>query len=254
VLSSLITLQRKWSAAFDQLLPCEFLPDGNRRFEDEIVPAHLESGQWIYDFGGGSHPVLSVEHKTRLQAKVLGLDIDPRELEQAPEGAYDLKVVADIATFQGEGVADLVVCRALLEHVRDVEGAFRAIASSLRPGGRALVFVPSRNAWFARINLLLPQGLKRRFLFGIFPESKGSQGFQSYYHRCTPKDFEALAKAAGLNVVARHLYWSSQYFSCFLPLHMIWRGWMLLFRWVAPIQSAETFTLVMERPGPRERL
>jgi SAM-dependent methyltransferase len=68
------------------------------------------------------------------------------------------------------------VCQALLEHVSDVNGAFESIASILRPGGQAVIFVRSRNAVFARINLVLPEKFKRWILFQVFPQAIGDGG------------------------------------------------------------------------------
>ncbi len=72
-----------------------------------------------------------------------------------------------------------MICQALLEHVPSTERAFRAIGSLLKPGGLALIFAPSRNAVFARLNLLLPQRLKRAILFAVFPESRYRDGYSS---------------------------------------------------------------------------
>lgn len=249
----IIQAQRRWSAAFDRLLPAVFLPDGNAEFGARVVPEHLRPGLRIYDFGGGKNPYVTPEMKASLNLDLTGVDISAEELDRAPAGTYDRKIVADVARYRGEGDADLVICRALLEHVQDVEGAFQALASTLRPGGRVLAFVPSRNAVFARVNLLLPHRLKRRILFALFPDSARDQGFEAYYDRCTPRDFEALIHATGLRIEARHLYFSSGYFTFFLPFHVLWRMWMVLFRWVAPVQSAETFTYILVRPEGTSR-
>jgi len=40
----------------------------------------------------------------------------------------------------------------LLKHVSDVQAALVNIATILKPGGRVLIFIPSRNAIFDRLN------------------------------------------------------------------------------------------------------
>jgi 2-polyprenyl-6-hydroxyphenyl methylase/3-demethylubiquinone-9 3-methyltransferase len=182
-----------------------------------------------------------------LGATVVGLDIDAHELGQAPDGVYDETVCSDLAQYSGDGTADLVVCQALLEHVRDVPGAFRAIASILRPDGVALVFVPSRNALYARLNLMLPERLKRALLHGIFPHTKRDQGFPAYYDNCTPRDFRRLAAEHGLFVREMRCYYRSSYFSFFFPAYVVWRAWLLLFHTLAGEQAAETFTVVLQK-------
>ena len=84
--------------------------------------------------------------KERLGLRGTGLDIDADELARAPAGTYDETICADITEYEGKGQADLVICQAVLEHVANTEQALRSIASCLKRGGVALLFVPSRNA------------------------------------------------------------------------------------------------------------
>src|SRR5262249_9719381 len=75
-------------------------------------------------------------------------------------------------TYRGSSEADLVICQAVLEHVADTGSAMSCIASMLKPGGVALLFIPSRNAAFARLNLALPSGFKRALLHGLYPSTR----------------------------------------------------------------------------------
>ena len=248
---TLINSQVWLSRKFDNWLPALYRVDGNRDFVDSLVPAYLGPGLTIYDIGGGKNPYLSPEEKARLQARVVGLDIDQDELDQAPPGAYDEIVCADISKHRGDGQADIVICQALLEHVRDVESAFAAIASCLKPGGQALIFVPSRNAVFARLNILLPQKFKKALLYTIFPKTRRDQGFPSFYDNCTPNAFKRMAAANDLSLIEARYFYKSSYFSFFFPLYLLWRLWVILFRWVRGEQAAETFSMVLKRQGAR---
>ena len=232
----------KW---FDKtFLPPSYITDGNNDFVENVVPAHLLHGMKIYDVGGGKRPYLAVERKASLSAYVVGVDISQHELDCAPAGAYDETICADISQLKGSGDGDLVICQAVLEHVRDTEGAKRSIASLLKPGGKALIFVPSRNAVFARLNLILPQQLKRWILYTIYPSKRYAQGFPSFYHRCTPSEFVAMAASNGLDKVHAHYYYTSSYFSFLFPLYVLWRAWVVLFKAFAGYQASETFSLV----------
>jgi SAM-dependent methyltransferase len=239
-----IDMNRRCSRAFDAfLIRAELRVDGNRDFIDNFAQKYLRPGLTVYDVGGGKQPYINRETKDRLGLKVVGLDIDADELARAPQGLYDEVVCADITNFSGPGTADLLVCQALLEHVSDVGAAFTSIASILRPGGRAVIFVPSRNAVFARLNLLLPEKVKRWILFQVFPQSRVGGGFRSYYDRCTPVDFRKLIKTNGLQEIEFRAYYESAYFSFFFPAHIVWRLWTQLFRLMKGGQAAETFCL-----------
>jgi SAM-dependent methyltransferase len=174
-----IEFQTRLSGRFDGLLPEGFRIDGNREFLDKLVPAFLQPRTVVYDVGGGENPVVGPERKTELDLRVIGVDIDGGELASAPAGSYDQTVCADISGYQGPEDGDPVICQALLEHVRDNGAALRAISTILKRGGRALIFVPSRNAVYARLNLLLPEALNRKILFTVFPETRRDHGFRA---------------------------------------------------------------------------
>ena len=52
----------------------------------------------------------------------------------------------------GEGTFDLVVCQNVLEHLEDHEGAMRAMARALRPGGWLVVLVPAHPRLFGSLD------------------------------------------------------------------------------------------------------
>jgi SAM-dependent methyltransferase len=240
--------QARLSTLVDRLLPDRFRIYGRQYFREKLVPRYLARGQTIYDVGGGANPFLSPERKARLSARVVGLDISASELERAPNGSYDAVVSADIAAYAGRGEAELVICQSVLEHVHDVAAAFRNLATLLRPGGRLLVFVPNRNAFFARLNRILPEAMKRRILFGLYPEKQETSGFPVYYDRCTPRDFRALASECGLTVDEEHHFFICSYFFGVLPAYFVWRLWILIGARVFGAQAASTFCMVFRRP------
>ncbi len=201
----------------------------------------------VLDAGGGKRPVITLLQKQNLQLEIIGLDISATELEAAPAGLYDSTFTADLVTARKLVEADLVVCLAVLEHVPDTGSALKAIASMLKPGGQALIFVPCRNSLFARLNLLLPERLKRCLLRLFFRRSSEQQGFKSYYDRCTPSAMKALVLESGLQVEEELYYFQSAYFSVFLPLHAFYRLFTLLLRRCFGNEAAETFTLVLRK-------
>ncbi len=234
------------SRAFDRWLPEKYSIDGNTDFKDSILPHYLTRDIVVYDVGAGSRPYVDVALKKNQNLKVVGLDIDANELNAAPRGSYDATVCADLMVYRGRNDADLVICQAALEHVRDTEKAFAALATIAKPGGRVAVFVPSRNAVFARLNLLLPERVKHFLLFSIFPhKQRMHEGFEAYYDKCTPKDFARMASRYGFQIELQKSYFMSSYLSFFAPAYVLWRLWILVFHAVAGAQAAETFAMVL---------
>lgn len=253
LLRTLLQNQIWLSRKIDSLLDPSYRRDGNRDFQEQVVPPFIRPAMVVYDIGGGSRPYLSATAKQEKSLTVVGTDISKAELEAAPPGAYDRTVCADITQYTGAGDADLVICQAVMEHVRDADGAFRGIATTLKPGGHALIFVPSRNAAFARLNLLLPESWKRRILFTLFPhKAEGHDGFPAFYDQATPARYRALAKKHGLEVVKIHPYYVSSYFSICAPVYALWRLWIVAFRALCAEEAAETFSVILRKPpsGP----
>ena len=248
LIRALIKSQTALSRAFDHLLPLSFRIDGASDFKQHIVPSHLGPALAIYDIGGGARPCVTLEVKQRLGLTVAGIDIGADEFTRAPPGVYDRTIVADITAYRESEVADLVICKSTLEHVHNTEAALAAMASLLRPGGTLLVFTPSRNAMFARLNRLLPERFKRRLLSFFMPDKADHLGFPAFYDRCTPRNFRRFAAQAGLDVVELRAYYTSTYFSVAFPVYVLWRLWIIASRLVAGEDAAETFVLVARKP------
>lgn len=243
VLDSQIRISR-W---FDGCLPEKYQKDGNYDFVKNLAPSYLTENQLVYDIGGGKLPFLSVEQKQKVNAKVVGVDVDYQELVSAPKGAYDELIVADILEYSGREDADVVICQSLLEHVEDTEKAFKAMASTLKPGGKAILFVPSRNAVFARLNILLPESVKKSALELIYPNTDLNWGFRAYYNRCVPSEFKAYGEKYNLDLTEQRYFYYSGYFNFFFPLHLLWRSWVFLFSTLKGDEGAETFSMVFTK-------
>lgn len=240
----------KLSRSVDAMLPMFLRRDGNNTFIAEVLPRSVDFGDLVYDVGGGSRPFITVHDKNRLGLTVVGFDIDPAELGAAPLGLYDRTVVADLCDFEGVSEADVTICQATLEHVKDTSAAVRALASTIKPGGRIYIFAPSRNALFARLNRILPERLKRKLLFFFFPEkAKGHDGFKAYYDRCSPSEIEQLAVANDLVVEERFLFWTSSYFFVFTPAFLVWRVCQAVNYMILGTNAAETFIYVLRKPS-----
>jgi SAM-dependent methyltransferase len=253
LMRAFINQQIRLSRWFDRLLPADCLTDGCYDFTQNIVPRYLKEDCTVYDVGSGSNPLIDHITKARWNLNITGLDIEDEQLAAAPQESYDRTICADIVEYRGDGDADLVICRCVLEHVSDVAKALSGIRSIMRSGAKALVFVPCRNAWFARINLMLPETLRHKILYGLYPKTAGGHaGFPPVYNNCTPKLFRRMACESGLVVRESKMYFTSEYFSFFLPLYIAWRLWVLTFRFIAGEHAAETFAMVLVKPLAEE--
>lgn len=241
------------SERFDNWLPQSCRINGETHFQNVIAPPHIIKGITICDVGGGKRPYVTAEMKSTFALKTIGVDIDQRELDSAPCGTYTATICDDISTFRGNHDVDLVICQSVLEHVPKVDLALQSIASMLKPSGVALIFLPCRNALFARLNLVFPEKLKQWLLFTIFPGSSSICGFRSYYNQCTPNRIARLASQNGFLIQEVHAYFYSYYFTFFFPFHLIWRVWSLLSRAVLGNAAAESFTIIVKRPGDADR-
>ncbi len=249
VLRIFIASQRYLSTMFDAFLPNRYRIDGNTDFLRQVVPRYLSSGLRVADIGSGRTPYFSLEQKQDLSLNVTGFDISSEEIGEAPVGSYDDVHIVDIATYRGQHEFDMVICQSLLEHIENVEPVFEAMSTLLKNGAVALLFVPSKNAIYSRLNVLLPQELKKRILYFVYPDTRHTQGFPAFYHRCTPRDFRNMSRHYGFAVEECIPYFKSSYFSFFFPLYFIWRLWILGFSLIAGEQAAETFTMVLRYDG-----
>ena len=107
------------------------------------------------------------ENLAPLSYHAAGVDIDAEQLMAAPQGAYSTTIVSALERYEG-APHDYVVAQSGLEHVSDGREAMAGIGRLLRPGGKVFTFCPNKRAWFARLNKLLPERLKRAILFSIY--------------------------------------------------------------------------------------
>lgn len=242
-MQSLIRYNVALSRRFDACVFPDMTLDGNRDFLARARSA-IVAGTRLVDIGGGKSPMFSPGDVEAMHLDVTGVDIDADELANAPQGAYRNAVVADITTFRGTPEADAVIVQSLLEHVADGAGAAEGIASFARPGGMIYTFCPNRRAWFARINRLLPEAIKLKVLYAIYPHMRENQGFPAHYDRCTPGELTKVFERAGVDILEVRPYFVSSYFMFFFPLYLFWRivNWPLMK--LFPHAFCETFMLV----------
>lgn len=216
-------------------------------------------GQFVLDVGGGKDcPFLPYvdDPSTHL---IVALDCSQEELRANP--LLGCKVVADAAAggfpFR-DGSADLVVSRAVVEHVRDNAAFFRNCASVLRPGGFMLHAFSGRFAPFALMNQVFPNRLTRRLIGYLHPDwrEEGNYGFPAFYNRCYFSAVQNLLKWNGFeNVQFTLLYHQSIYFTFFFPLFVMMLAYDTIVSLIGIRNLASGIIVKAERPqrvdGPR---
>lgn len=208
----------------------------------------LEPGMSVVDLGSGSNPAIPLEEKRRLGLHVIGVDIRQDALDAAPAGGYDEAVCGDAETFSRAGVADLVISRALAEHLRHPEKMFQRTWELLKDGGETLHFIPNRHAVFAHLNRIIPERTKRSLLHTIYPLSRGHLGFEAFYRSCTPAGIRSILEGIGFRDIHITPYFCSNYFVAYLPAHAAMLGWQMTAMGLRASELCENF-IVYARKG-----
>jgi SAM-dependent methyltransferase len=229
----------------DNLVPFPPVSTGSLKTHDPR--AMFIEATSIADIGGGKKPY-SVAAELETDGKIyVGLDLDVAELEAAPSGTYSAIKLIDICApdISLAGKFDLIICRSTLEHVFDTSAAIAGLALLLAPGGRCYLKLPCRKAAFARLNLLLPNEIKRRIMYAVFPHKQGD-GFPAFYNLCQPSDISRLSKENDLDILAEKRNYRSSYFSFFFPLYVLWRL-IATVQYLVDKDYCENFEFVFEK-------
>jgi 2-polyprenyl-3-methyl-5-hydroxy-6-metoxy-1,4-benzoquinol methylase len=103
----------------------------------------------IIDLGCGSGVLLEKISRAYPAARLRGIDVEPRALAIARERLPSAELLAldldseNLAPPSWQGVADVVVCSEVLEHLSEPRHALALARDLLKPGGRLVVTVPS---------------------------------------------------------------------------------------------------------------
>jgi SAM-dependent methyltransferase len=218
-------VNRQLSWAVEKRLSFAFTRHIQTLYKYEVAALlNRRPGQVVLDVGGGKEcPFLPYVEDPRTHL-IIAVDCSEEELRVNPLGR---KVVADAAAdgfpFR-DGSADLVVSRAVVEHIRDNEAFFRNCASTLRPGGVMIHAFSGRFAPFALINQLFPNRLTRRLIGYLHPywREEGNYGFPAFYNRCYFSAMQDLLRRNEFeNTKFTLLYYQSTYFTFFFPLFVL---------------------------------
>lgn len=147
--------------------------------KDTLQP---RAGSRILDVGCGTGtPEVQLSRLRISQVKLVGVDVLLSRVKEAVDGARAHNIKARYAAADacrlpfGGGVFDSAFCVAVLQHVRDVEGAIGELARVTKPGGRILAVEPDNSAryWYSSVETgMLAFELASR-LFSSLADARG---------------------------------------------------------------------------------
>jgi SAM-dependent methyltransferase len=183
----------------------------------------LPDGAVVLDLGGGRSCRYAKEVEPPGRVRLIAVDISAEELALNTD-VTEIRV-ADVAKPlpMPDASVDLILSRALLEHVDGVPAAIRQMARVLRPGGVALHLVPCRYSLFGMAARLLPFGPLLRLTYKLAPWFNDQNfGFAVHYDHCFPEALQREFLAAGFSDVQMQLSWSCDgFFVGIYPLYLL---------------------------------
>ena len=208
----------------------------------------LAPGSAVLDLGGGRRCVYAGALEDGPDLRLIAVDISADELAMNRDVAETC--VADVAQelpFPDESV-DLVLSRALLEHIDGVPNAVRNIARVLRPGARTLHLVPCRYSLFGTAARVLPFGPLLRLVHGFMPHTRGQVEFPVVYDHGHPAAMKRVFKHAGFRQVRVEVCWAQPgYFEWFTPLFMLTSLYEYVMRLLRVRRLAAYMIVIAER-------
>jgi SAM-dependent methyltransferase len=145
----------------------------------------------VVDIGGGRQCAYSHAVPQDSAIRLVAVDISPEEVA-ASQDVTDRRV-ADVAEGLpfGDAEADLIVSRYCLEHVDGVPRAAQHMLRVLKPGGKAIHFMPCRYSTVGVAARVLPFGPLLKLLHFVDPDTVGKVEFDVHYDHCYPKAMNA---------------------------------------------------------------
>ena len=187
----------------------------------EAGAALLQLGpECVLDVGAGKQWPFSSTLKGP-NMRLIGFDIDIAEM--AENELLDQKLSGDACKSLGvaDESVDLVMGRAVIEHLHDTASFLRSANRALREDGRLIVTFASKNAPFAVLNRILPRRVSQWLLAHLVPGTSGLLGFEVYYDRASFGEFKQSLTDAGFEIEEEYAsYFSSGYYRFFVPLYV----------------------------------
>ena len=254
LLGRFLDFNRRLSRAVEDRLPAGFTRHLHTLYKYEVAAlVNRAPGQVVLDIGGGKDcPFLPFVAEPHRQA-IVAVDYSEEELRRNP--ALRRRVVADAAAPAfpfGDGSADLIVSRSVVEHLHDNHAFLQNCARALRPGGVMVHTFPCRFAPFSLLNQLIPNRLARSLIAAFHPQWEQECGFVAFYDRCYDSAIRSLLDRTGFKRQKFYYrYYQSIYFDFLFPIYLLMLSYDLLV-WLLGIRNLACGILVVAQLPPAE--
>ena len=186
---------------------------------DEIVQQTLKPCSHLLDAGCGCGKFFRLEHAKRLGSLIVGVDI-AADIQQNAD--LDLGVRGDLENLPfTDSSFDVVVCRVVIEHLRQPSLALAEFYRVLAPGGRLFIFTPNLLHYFGLVAKCTPHRFHTWFNRRVrgFEEE---DTFPTYYRANTRRALRRLLASSGFHRVRIDLFeHRPDVLGFFLPLYFL---------------------------------
>jgi SAM-dependent methyltransferase len=168
----------------------------------------------ILEIGGIDRPRLKKDPRY----KYVGLDVDINDnCYQLYDEFYRQSVEEPIPV-----KADLIISRAVLEHVPDVRTSFQRMYDCLNKGGEMLHMVPCGYHPYSLATKFLGNKWQRRLIRWLLPPDYAKRlGYKAYYDLCSYRQMKGLVNSLCPENTSITAYWDAVlYFKFFFPLFL----------------------------------
>jgi SAM-dependent methyltransferase len=205
----------------------------------------------VLDVGAGKDWPFSPSLKGR-NMKLIGFDIDIAEM--AENAMLDQRISGDACESLGvaDESVDLIMGRAVIEHLHDTASFLRSANRALTEDGRLIVTFANKNAPFAVLNRILPQRVSQWLLAHLVPGLSGVLGFEAFYDCASFGEFKQRLTDAGFEIEEEYAsYFSSGYYRFFLPVFLAALALDYLFYALGDPRLASYFMFIARKKSPR---
>lgn len=181
----------------------------------------------VLEVGGIEKPLLQLSKQIRYD----GLNIEYKEQYERIYDNFIVQSIEDPIRYK----YDLIISRAVLEHVQDNQASIKQMSQALRRGGYTIHYLPSKYHPYSLLLRLSGPEWQRRLIKILRPWARNKTGYPAFFDKCSPKEMRKLFKSEGFDCVTIIPFFrANDYFRFFLPLYIavtLWENICEKFKW-----------------------